>query len=221
MNTIAHAAHAARGALARRAGSDFEREIGATFDAYRGAEIAWLDFMPVPMAPAGQKERRTGQPLYRPSGTSPFDVFGWHAASGRFVGAELKSSQRKNSLPIVMPVLAADKDGRPTMKSRGGDGIKFHQIEALRNVAACGGIARLVWCNGGEYGVLREEAICNAWSGAWDALRIEQAGKTRPRTGLKSVPWDRFERVDYAELTGANGSVGQVLDWLRPELLGR
>lgn len=199
-----------QGARARKAGDDFERVIEGTFDAYRDAELAVLDFYPVPMRPTGIRDPKTHQPLYAPQKGSPCDVMGFCMYDGRIVVAELKStSKHEPSLPIILP----------TRKSS-GHGVMWHQLCMLRNVAVSGGISRLVWSNGGEVGVLREKAIVNLWARSNTALRQERragTGRTvrtvKAPPGLKSVKWLEFEEVTHEQL----GSGLPVLAWLKHE----
>ncbi len=198
------------GEQSRRAGNDFEKIIEQTFEPYSEGNIAHLDFYPVPMRPTGQRDK-FGLPLYAQKGKAPFDVWGFCLYDGRFIGAELKSSKRKTSLPIILP-------------TKKGDGVQWHQLCALRNVAVSGGIARLVWSNEGEVGVIREKKIVNAWAGAWTAMRVEDGNDYRRRNGrktvkavagFKSIKWEEFEIIGHQQIDGGGLP---VLSWLRHEL---
>ncbi len=193
------------GESSRKAGNDFEKRIEPTFDAYKEAGVAELDFYPVPMRPTGKREAVTGTPYYLPKGTAPFDVWGYSAREGKVIAAELKHSHRSNSIAIIMP-------------SKSGAGVRWHQLCALRNIAMAGGIARLVWSNEGEVGVLREKGIIAAFDGAWHALHAEDRpvrGKPVSTRGLKSIRWEKFENVDYEQINGAGIP---VLAWLKHEV---
>lgn len=171
--------------LAGSAGADFERLIETTFQFYDGRNLARLAMMPVPTRQVGS---RNGQPILVRTGAAPFDVYGYLVADGRMVGAELKSTVRKVSLPIIGP-------------ERTGSGLQFHQLDALANLAQAGGIARLVWCNGGGIGVLADMDLVNIWSIFCDAITSERAGR-KAQQNSKSIKWERFETVD------------KDLDWL-------
>lgn len=175
-----------------KSGLDFEKDIEATFDGYAKGHIARMGRMPVPTRIVGT---RNGQPILGYAGRPPFDVYGFLVADGRMIGAELKKSQRQPRLPLVHPT------------SR-GDGVLFHQIDALAALAQAGGIARIVWNNGGEVGVLTNAEIITALDIFEHALKSQGSGKDVPR-GSKSIAWERFQAVDYTNLWGTVG-----IDWL-------
>ena len=202
--------HQSQGWRARKAGDDFETEIEPSFTCYQQLELAWLDFYPVPMTPAGKRDKN-GVPLYRPASTAPFDVWGWHVHTGKIIAAELKSSKSQPSLPIVLPKL----DKNMKLKPGNAGGIHYHQLEMLRNIAVRGGVARLVWSNEGQIGVLSNDAIINAWQGASTAWQVERAGKSKPAAGLKSIKWEKFNAVDYQTINGC----GPFLPWLRHHVI--
>jgi hypothetical protein len=204
-----------QGAAARDTGTDFEKEISKSFQAYAKIGRAYLDFMPLPMSPCGIRHPHTKAPLYIPKGKAPFDVYGHapvqltNAPAGAlepgakilpvalFVGAELKAtSEPETSLPIVKP----DKHA---------SGIAYHQLAALALVARMGGIARIVWDNGGQIGVLREEAIMAAHVIYDASLQSEVRGKGKGPNGSRSIKWESFEKVDYANVGGT-----VCIDWL-------
>jgi len=191
------------GESSRKAGTDFEKEIEATFEQYHSAHIAQLDFYPVPMRPTGLRHPKTGGPMFAPKKAAPFDVCGWSMIDGRIIAAELKSSKRKTSITIV-------GDGKE------GSGIQWHQLTALYNVAQAGGIARLVWSNEGEVGVLDGVSIANAWYAANDAFNLEnnflRGGKrAKAPVGAKSIKWEKFTAVEYKQI-----KIGDtpVLEWI-------
>jgi len=157
-------------------GLPFERRIKADFLVLELAGIARLRMLPVPTAPTGGMNRVL-------CGTADFDAFGWMMGpmdGGVFVGVELKSTnKKKRSLPI------AEKSG-----------LRIHQLDALAFLAKAGGIARLVWANGQEVGVLRNRGILAAHT-------VYHTGKR------KSIPWSCFEAVQDVVIEGA-----AVLGWL-------
>lgn len=178
-------------------GGRFEAEIGRSFEFYAKKKIAYCEFMPIPTVPIHLKW--DNRPVRILSGKAPFDVYGLVANDGRFIGAELKDSQRKNSLAIIAP----DKTG---------SGVQFHQLDALVNVARNGGIARIVWSNAGEVGILTGPKIIQAWQIYTQALTSERSGKDVAR-GTKSISWEQFITIDYTTELG-----GICLDWLRTDL---
>lgn len=179
-------------------GRDFEREIESGFKAYAAANIAMLEMMPVPTAPAHINHPRYNYPLYMLSGKAPFDVYGLLMQRGTFVGAELKSTKEKASLPIVAP-------------AKNGDGIQYHQLDALAAVARNGGVARLVWHKEGMVGVLKETQIINVLKNYDEAMKVERTGKSKAPVGSKSIKWEKFEPVEYRQI--ADG-YPRCYDWL-------
>jgi penicillin-binding protein-related factor A (putative recombinase) len=159
----------------RGRGGDFEDLIRQTFRGYSARQIARLDMMPCPTRIVGRSQ---GRPVMVLAGKPPFDVYGYRLQDGRMIGAELKSSDRKPSLPLVGP-------------GKKGDGLQFHQIDALAGLVQAGGYGFIVWDNGGEIGVLTGSAITTAHRTFEHAWASEEAGKSAPR-GSKSIPWDRF-----------------------------
>ncbi len=173
-------------------GLQFEDEIEATFEAYDRAHYAQLMRVPVPTKIIGFKDNR---PLIVLAGKAPFDVVGFMCHDATMIGAELKDTKLKNSLPVVAP-------------GKHGDGLQYHQLSALASLAEAGGVARLVWRNGGAVGVLRREAILAAYRTYEQARQSELSGKSVPR-GAKSIPWERFLQAGDAVLGGL-----PIVDWL-------
>jgi hypothetical protein len=167
-------------------GKSFEKLISETFATYARNSVANLMAMPVPTRVIGFEGNR---PKLVTCGKGPFDVIGYLIADARMVGAELKSSVRKASLPIVGP-------------GKEGDGLQYHQLEALSFLAAAGGVARLVWDNGGEIGVLSGGLIQTAKSVYDQSLASEQSGRESKR-GTRSLAWEMFRKIEG-------------LDWLSP-----
>ena len=192
------------GKASRDAGNSFEKQIEGTFAPYVKAGIAKMDRMPVPMAPCGIRHPKTQAPLYRPASRPPFDIYGWTMRFGTFIGAELKSTERRDTLPIVMPKLVAGN-----LVTGKGSGLKFHQLDCLNSVAASGGFAKLVWMNGGEIGVLNEDAIRDAYTVAWENWQAGLRGLDTPLRGTRSIPWTRFSPVSHRVVGGV-----LIPDWL-------
>lgn len=172
--------------MTKNHGKSFEKLISETFTLYARNSIANLMTMPVPTRVVGFENNR---PKLVTCGKGPFDVIGYLIADARMVGAELKSSVRKSSLPIVGP-------------GREGDGVQYHQLEALAFLAAAGGVARLVWDNGGEMGVLDGDAIQTAKMSYDQSLTSEQSGRS-VKLGSRSLAWEMFRKIGG-------------LDWLLP-----
>lgn len=213
-----------QGKVNKRSGHDFESEIAKTFPFYAEAGKAYLDLMNPPMAPAGN---RGGIPLYVPNGKAPFDVYGYaprqvplsfkglaiphmHQIDPEaptqpmmhqlavFVGAELKaSSEPSPSMRIVKP-------------GTHGQGLAFHQLNALALLAKMGGISRIVWNNAGQIGILREAQIIAAEIVIERSLASEQAGKGPGVIGSRSIKWEVFEQIGYSDMGGQ-----QLIDWLK------
>jgi hypothetical protein len=182
----------ATGQKAKKSGSAFENKIAETFPAYAAAGRAYLDLLSPPMSPCGMRGRR---PVFVQAGKAPFDVYGY-TRKGVIVVAELKTTGERNpSLPIIA-------DGKHA------SGLAAHQLAALAQVARCGGIARLVWNNGGEVRALQNEEILVA------AAVYEQATSYSPAVGAKSIRWERFATVFEVSMRGTDGL---VQDWLNEE----
>ncbi|MCC7147148.1 MAG: hypothetical protein IT443_11940 [Phycisphaeraceae bacterium] len=178
-------------------GRPLERLIAGTFPAYAEAKLAQLSVMPVPMAPCGIFHPKHRRMLYVPKGKAPFDVYGWVMTGlGIFIGAELKETRRKTSLSIRMP------------DDSGGEGMQFHQLHSLASLASAGGLARLVWSNDGELGVLKGERIAEAFNAVWTAWISKQSGK-KAMPGSRSIPWEKFDSVAYRPIGGQ-----AIPDWL-------
>jgi hypothetical protein len=177
----------------------FENEVGLSFPAYRILNIACLAFMPVPTVPS-KARARNGMPYRVLSGKGPFDVYGYTCHDARFVGAEIKMSRkRRTSLPIIGP-------------HQHGSGLQYHQLDALANLAENNGVARIVWSNCGEVGILHSRHINNALKTYEHAMKSLASHKTPP-SGSRSILWDLFEPVD---MTIQDGQA--YLDWLKLDL---
>ena len=180
-----------------RRGRGFEKLIGLSFDGYAAASLARFDFMPTPTKVIGS---RNGRLVLVQCGKPSFDIYGYTIANATFIGAELKSSGRKTSLPIVNP------------KNHGG-GLQLHQISALASVAQSGGIARIVWENGGDIGILTNDDIILAADVYMHAMATENSGR-KPKSGTKSIEWEKFTPVIYESFGGVIAP-----EWLRYDLV--
>jgi hypothetical protein len=193
-----------QGITNRKAGNEFEKRIEPSFKAYAQINRARLDFMPLPMTPCGLRHPKMQMPLYIPKGKAPFDVYGFAPKTivGKpyaiFVGAELKTTAKPEvSLPIV---------------AEGGhaSGLAFHQLSALALVAMLGGIARVVWDNGGVIGVLENEAILHHSLVYQHSRSSEAAGKGTGPRGSRSIQWSAFKEINQVANVGGN----LIIDWL-------
>jgi hypothetical protein len=101
-------------------------------------------------------------------------------------------------LPIVHP------------DAKSGDGVQYHQLEALALLAQMGGVARIVWNNGGEVGALTEAGILAAFTIYCASLESERRGKGKGAVGSRSIRWTSFKPVPWANVGGV-----LCLDWLR------
>ncbi len=162
--------------------TDFEGEIRKSLLAYSEAGIASLDFLPVSTAPYTKSRSDAGQPLRVVAGKNPFDIFGWMLDGAKFVACELRLSRsREERLSIVAP-------------EENGMGLHFTQLDALAHAAMAGGLAHVVWSNGGELGVLDGPQIILAHTIYLPNLA---AVKQNQPTGSKSIRWERFKPVEY------------------------
>jgi hypothetical protein len=124
---------------------------------------------------------QVGRALYDVAGWIPVEIDGRKVAQA--IGIELKSTkQRHPSLPII------SADGS-------GSGVQAHQLEALASIHRDGGIARLMWSNGGVIGVMDGDEIAHTFFSYGVSLAAEKAHKT-PARGSRSVPWGLFREVD-------------------------
>ena len=185
------------GSLSQRIGEDFEASMSLTFDAYERHGVASIDFMPIPMYPTGMTNPKTGAPLYSPKGKPPFDAYGYWWNDAAMIGAEFKAtSQPSTSLAIIGP----DCDGA---------GLEWHQLDALAKLASKNGIARLVWNNGGQIGVLYGSKIIAAHRIFSDAMKTEKNPTMKAPKGAKSIRWEEF-RVIQPSIVGRM----PIYDWL-------
>lgn len=185
------------GALQQRLGADFEKTLELSFDAYLRADLASIDFMPIPTYQTGIKHPTTHQPLLAPKGRPPFDAYGYWHKDATMIGGEFKSTyELGTSLKLVMP-------------DKGGDGVQFHQLDALAKLAMKNGLARIVWNNGGMIGVLQGAKIISAYETMLQAIKTESRPGMKAPIGSKSIPWSEFRVIQPS-------IVGQlpIYDWI-------
>jgi len=125
---------------------------------------------------------------------APFDVIGYKNRDATIIGAELKESKWKTSLSIVGP-------------GAKGDGLQYHQLLALAELAFVGGTARLLWSNDGNIGAVRDMALVEILKTYQSALNAKRSGR-RPQKGAMSIRWEAFKAV--------RPGGGMIADWLRP-----
>jgi penicillin-binding protein-related factor A (putative recombinase) len=196
-------ANVEKGRANRRKGETFEGEIEAEFDSLWRAGVAMMAKMPMPTRPV--KDGQHGPPKMIRCGTAPFDYYGMSLLDARFIAMEAKASDGRPSLRVVLPKIV---NGVKIVEGK-GNGLKYHQLEALAQVAENGGIARVVWSNGGEVMVLTEKPIINAFDDVATAWKIRQGGG-EPRMGSCSIKWEEFTPVD----AGTYGDIEIQYDWL-------
>jgi hypothetical protein len=155
--------------------NEFEKTIGKTFEGYEAAGVATLRFLYPSMRCVGTKGP---MPVFVPAEKAPYDLGGYYHGSGLCIGCELKETRdREHSLPLVSP-------------GKEGNGLQYHQLEELVQLHQEGGVAILVYNNGGEIGRLGGQALTQAKIG------LDAANKSRnPAKGAKSIPWGRFQPV--------------------------
>lgn len=176
--------------------NDFEREIGSTLPLLALIGVAHLDFMPIPMRPLGPFGPGKSM-VFVPRSRPPYDIWGYMKGTARAVGVELKSTKnREDRLAIVGP-------------TSDSSGLDYQQLEALATLAKNGGVARLVWNNGGDIGVLCNEQIVTTFEQYQAALSGGPAAR-----GVKSIPFDRLTRASDEEVGPRRV---RMLNWLMPE----
>lgn len=162
--------------------NQFEKQIGETFQSYRDARKASLFFLHPPMRIAGMHGR---VPCFVQSGKAPYDVAGfYYDANATALGVELKETkEHEHSLPIVHP------EGK-------GNGLQYHQLAGLVDLHLSGGVAMVLWSNGGEIGFASGETLHLA-KVQYDASLAAERAKQTPARGSRSIPWGLFGIVKH------------------------
>jgi hypothetical protein len=160
--------------------NEFEKQIGATFQKYRDKKIAHLYFLFPPMRIAGLHGHI---PCYVPTGKAPYDAAGFfYDNCGSSIGVELKQTkEHEGRLPLVAP------------KAK-GNGLQYHQLDALVTMYKSGGTALLLYNNGGEVGRLSGSSL-EAVKLAYDASLKAEAANKEVAKGSRSIAWGMFEKV--------------------------
>lgn len=156
-----------------------EKLIEKSFDEYRTSGTAQLFIMYPKMRAAGMLRNI---PAWIQVAKAPFDVAGYYMKYGRFIGVEIKeNADRRTSLKIIPP----DKKGT---------GLQYHQLEALVNVHLAGGLAGVVWDNGGEWLWIDGSRLKAAKARMDQSLRAEKLGYPNER-GARSIVVGEFAPV--------------------------
>jgi hypothetical protein len=158
---------------------------------YAREGIAFVEELPLPTSPCGSSGMR------RVRGRAAYDFFGYRGKDSKFIGIELKSCADHS------PSLKIREDGDH------GDGLLYHQLSALEQVARKGGIALLMWCNGGAVGVLSGEQIIVAKQ-RFDLSIARKARGQSEELGSRSIKWELFKLVDFENVGGSN-----IMHWLK------
>lgn len=134
-------------------------------------------------------------PCYIPTkdGKAPYDVAGYYYDTGMItdrralaIGVELKeTTEHENRLPIVGP-------------GKDGNGIQYHQLEGLLDLHNAGGVALLLYNNGGQIGRLNGEQLAVVKQNYDASLAAEQAKKEVAK-GSRSIPWAMFKPIEESD----------------------
>lgn len=168
-------------------GRDFEKLIEATYDIYESQGVAHLERLPVETVGKGKRifVRR-----------APYDGWGYLLGpmgphpSGTAIAVEIKSTHPQGWLPIVKP-------------GRKGNGLHFHQLEALVRLHRADGLAYLVWANGNETGVLNGEGLAETYQ----RYRASFDYRDFRKRGLR-------RSIDWEELEAPGRMAGDLPNWL-------
>lgn len=165
--------------------NEFETYIGKTFQALRDAKQANAFFLHPPMRVAGMHGK---VPCYVQAGKAPYDMGGfYYDSNATAIGVELKQTKdHEHSIAIVGP-------------GKKGSGLQYHQLEALVDLHLAGGVALLLWSNGGELGLATGELLHLAKIQYDTSLKAENLKQT-PAKGSRSILWGHFKLVKYGHL---------------------
>lgn len=174
--------------------TEFEQIIERTFPAIRAKTGAFLYWLYPKTRMVGM---RGTMPCFAMVGRALFDVAGWlpktitdHDGYDRkvnlAVGIEVKETSKLHS---SMRIVGDDGSG---------SGLQAHQLEALAAVHRDGGIARLVWNNGGMVGMITGEQLAHIHFTYGVSVQAEKMRKV-PSMGSRSIPWNQFIKFDFDE----------------------
>lgn len=158
----------------------FEKKVELSFIEYSTAKIAFLQFLFPKMRMAGYIGKSPG---FVQVAKAPYDVDGYYIGTGRYIACEIKeNADHHPSMRLIPP----DKDGT---------GLQYHQLSALVAAHDAGGLAVLLWDNGGEVGILDGTRLAAAKSAIDTSIKAAKEGYPDGVKGLRSVPWGSFQPV--------------------------
>lgn len=157
--------------------NQFEKDIIATFEELKERAHLWVVYPP--MRAAGLIGKMPG---FIPVGKGDYDFAGYYIDGAISIGVEVKETKDyETRLPVVKP-------------GAKGNGLQYGQLRALVRLHKAGGMALLLWSNGGMIGRFDGQRLA-AFSVAYDAsLRAEAGGKEVAKGG-RSIEWSAFEKV--------------------------
>lgn len=158
----------------------FEKVMEKSFLEYRTSNTAFLQILYPAMRVGGTLGN---MPAYIPVGKAPYDIDGFYFKTARYIACEVKESAKHESTMRVVP---------PDKK---GTGLKYHQLEALVLVHENGGLACVVYNNGGEVGYLDGSRLKAAKAAIDTSLKAEAQGYPDAARGKRSIPWGDFQPV--------------------------
>jgi len=169
--------------------NDFEKDFEEKFTIIRKCTGAFLFRLYPPTRCVGMNGK---MPSFVQCGRALFDVAGWMgertSINGRacFIGIEQKATKQRHP---SMAIIGADANG---------SGLQAHQLESLAALHRDGGIARVMWCNGGVVGVLDGDEIARTFFDYGVSLAAQKLGK-KPAKGSRSIPWALFRTINLDE----------------------
>lgn len=174
----------------------FEKEFEALFPMILKRTGAFLNRLYPPMRMAGL---RGTMPCFVQTGRALFDVVGWMPIPAEFLGDNGLVGEHKLARVIGIEQ-KANRDAKSSMRIVGedgsGSGLQAHQLEALAAVHRSGGIARVLWNNGGIVGVLDGDAIAASFYAYGVSVQAEKMRK-KPAAGSRSISWKLFRQIDF------------------------
>jgi hypothetical protein len=174
--------------------NDFEKELDQKKAIILKRTGAFIHRLEPPMRCCGTKGT---MPVFVQVGGALFDWAGW--VPGEMTEVNGYVFKYANCIGIEQK---ATKQRHPSMRIVGedgdGSGIKAHQLEALASLHRSGGVARLLWNNGGVIGVLDGDEIAQAFYTYGVSLAAERMRKT-PAKGSRSIPWSLFRVIDWID----------------------
>lgn len=180
--------------------TEFEKRVESKFSLIRQRSKAFLFWLFPPTRCVGM---RGTCPVHVIVGRALFDIAGWIPTSGDFFGeAEAVPPLPSDQRAAITVGIEVKENGdwhtsmRIIAEDGSGSGLQAHQLEALAAVHRDGGIARVLWSNGGQIGVLGGEEIAAAWFNYGVSVQAEKMRK-EPAKGSRSIPWSLFTVIDF------------------------